>query len=84
MPRDVLRETPGFDVLQHGLDGLVQLVEENAKAVEVRIKATRRVMEIIARAAKKATDPTFTYGKGRLGYGVRQPNTAAVAVNRVL
>jgi hypothetical protein len=84
VPREVLDETPGFTVLKHGLDGLVDLVQQNAQIIEIRMKATRRVMEIVARAARKATQPTFTYGRERLGYGARQANTAAVAVNRVL
>jgi hypothetical protein len=87
--RDLARFTPaeletasGFAALVDLVGRLSTLAEANAKAIDLRLKATRRVLNIIARAARLATQPTFSYGGGdRIGHGTRIP---AVAINRVL
>jgi hypothetical protein len=63
------------------LDGLAR---DNAAAVEIHLKATRRVLDLVARAARRATTTNFTYGKQRLGYGARSERHPSIAVNRVL
>jgi len=73
-----------FEVLKGSIARLGVLAKENAAAIDLQMKATRRVLDIIARAANKATQPTFTYGTQRLGYGVRSARNSAVSVNRVL
>jgi hypothetical protein len=71
-------------LLAQSVERLAGLARDNAKAIDLHLKATRRVLDLIARAARKATQPNFTYGKQRLGYGARSQRHAAIAVNRVL
>jgi flagellar biosynthesis/type III secretory pathway chaperone len=63
---------------------LQSLAQDNAKTVDVHIKANRRVLDLVARAARRATTTTFTYGKQRMGYGIRSERHPSVSVNRVL
>ena len=70
--------------LVRSVERLNGVARDNAQAIDLHLKATRRVLELIARAARKATQPNFTYGKQRLGYGARSERHAAITVNRVL
>ncbi|HVJ51111.1 MAG TPA: hypothetical protein VM689_01525 [Aliidongia sp.] len=79
-----LRQDPDAAKLAASLERLNGLARDNAKAIDLHLKATKRVLELIARAARKATQPNFTYGKQRLGYGARSERHAALSVNRVL
>ena len=56
----------------------------NAKALELHMKANQRVLDVVVRAAREAIQPSFSYGRERLGYGTRGGRSAAVAYNRVL
>lgn len=79
-----LKVDPEARQLAHSVERLGILARDNAVAIDLHLKATRRVLDLVARAARKATQPTFTYGKQRLGYGARSERHAAIAVNRVL
>jgi hypothetical protein len=75
---------PDAPKLAGSIERLSLVARDNAKAIDIHMKATRRVLDLIARAARRATQPNFTYGKQRLGYGVRSERHAAITVNRVL
>jgi len=83
IPGATLRAAPGFAELEAAVAGLGPLAQANARAIELHIKATRRVLAIVAQAARQATKPTFSYGGKRLGYGTRGQTNPAVAINRV-
>ena len=70
--------------LTESLTRLQSLARDNAKSVDMHLKANRRVLDLVARAARRATTTTFTYGKQRLGYGIRSERHPSIAVNRVL
>jgi|GEM_PF-4141166 hypothetical protein len=79
--RSACLEAPG---LAPSVKRLGELARANAKAVDIHLKATRRVLELVARAARRATTANFTYGKERLGYGARSERHPSITVNRVL
>jgi flagellar biosynthesis/type III secretory pathway chaperone len=81
---ETIRQSPHFPALQTTLERLGKLAQANARAIDLQLRATRRVLSIVARAAREATQPSFSYGGDRLGYGQRSPANTAVAVNRVL
>jgi len=83
-PPTAIRATNHGQLLAASIRRLDALAQDNAKAIEIHLTATRRVLDMVARAARKATQPTFSYGTERLGYGVRSPRNAAIAVNQVL
>jgi hypothetical protein len=82
-PAELQRE-PAAPALTTALRRLDTLARANAASVDLHLKATRRVLDLVARAARRATTPTFTYGKQRLGYGARSERHPSIAVNRVL
>ena len=84
VPSELLLRSPSYQPLRDAVERLRRLAAANAKAIEARLSATRRVMAVVARAAGEATEPNFSYGGNRLGYGLRSPGRAAVAVNRML
>jgi flagellar biosynthesis/type III secretory pathway chaperone len=63
------------------LDGVAR---ENAEALRVQMTANRRILDLIAKAATTAAKPNFSYGRERLGHGIRAQYAAPpVAINRV-
>jgi len=83
-PAGQLKSEPDAPRLAETLTRLQSLAQDNAKIVDIHLKANRRVLDLVARAARRATTTTFTYGKGRMGYGIRSERHPSVAVNRVL
>jgi hypothetical protein len=83
-PATELRSQPQAPELARSIERLGGLARDNAKAVDIHLKATRRVLELVARAARRATTANFTYGKQRLGYGARSERHPSISVNRVL
>lgn len=83
-PHIDLKSEPEAPRLAEAVARLGRLAKVNAKTVDIHLKATRRVLDLVAHAAKKATTTTFTYGKERLGYGARCERHPSIAVNRVL
>ena len=83
-PPGQLKSEPDAPRLAETLARLQRLAQDNALTVDVHIKANRRVLDLVARAARRATTTTFTYGKQRMGYGIRSERHPSVAVNRVL
>jgi hypothetical protein len=79
----IMRQQPGID-LAISVRRLGTLAQVNAQAVDIHLKATRRVLDLVARAARRATTADFTYGKERLGYGARSERHPSITVNRVL
>jgi hypothetical protein len=79
-----MRREPAAAALAQSLQRLGALARDNAASVDLHLKATRRVLDLVARAARRATTPNFTYGKQRLGYGARSERHPSIAVNRVL
>jgi hypothetical protein len=88
----IMRQPPGLDLrnepdapgLAISVRRLGTLAEANARAVDIHLKATRRVLDLVARAARRATTANFTYGKERLGYGARSERHPSITLNRVL
>ncbi|MEA2757159.1 MAG: hypothetical protein QOJ54_3448 [Aliidongia sp.] len=88
----IMRQQPGIDLrnepaapdLAISVRRLGTLAQVNAQAVDIHLKATRRVLDLVARAARRATTANFTYGKERLGYGARSERHPSITVNRVL
>jgi hypothetical protein len=63
---------------------LDQSARENANALELQMKANRRILDLIAQTAATAAKPNFSYGGNRLGYGIRGQYAAPpIAINRV-
>lgn len=83
-PAALVAGLPEASRLGEAVRRLGRLAQDNARAVSTHIGATRRVVELVSRAAHKASQPSFSYGKQRLGYGARSGRNAAIAVNRVL
>jgi hypothetical protein len=83
-PAAALQGQPQGPDLARSIERLGVLARDNAKAVDIHLKATRRVLELVARAARRATTANFTYGKQRLGYGARSERHPSISVNRVL
>jgi hypothetical protein len=83
-PAGSLRGEPEAPRLAEALQRLRALAVDNARSVDVHLRATRRVLDLIARAARRATTTTFTYGKQRLGYGIRSERHPSISVNQVL
>ncbi|MGB8844030.1 MAG: hypothetical protein WCC64_23515 [Aliidongia sp.] len=83
-PATDLRSQPAAPDLALSVRRLDRLARVNAQAVDIHLKATRRVLELVARAARRATTANFTYGKERLGYGARSERHPSITLNRVL
>jgi flagellar biosynthesis/type III secretory pathway chaperone len=83
-PPEAIRDAPALPALRETMTVLGKATEANRRTIELHLRATRRVLSVVARAARQATEPTFTYGRERLGYGSRNPASAAVAFNRVM
>lgn len=83
-PPGQLKGEPDAPRLAETLTRLQSLAQDNAQVVDIHMKANRRVLDLVARAARRATTTTFTYGKERMGYGIRSERHPSVAVNRVL
>jgi len=83
-PAISLQNEPDAPRLAESAKRLNALARDNAKSVDIHLKATRRVLELVARAARRATTANFTYGKERLGYGARSERHPSITVNRVL
>lgn len=83
-PKEEFGQDANAARLAQAIRRLQGLAQDNAAAVEIHLKATRRVLDLVARAARRATTTNFTYGKQRLGYGARSERHPSIAVNRVL
>ncbi|MEI9983017.1 MAG: hypothetical protein WDN69_07265 [Aliidongia sp.] len=83
-PPGELKAEPEAPRLAQSLTRLQSLAQDNAKSVDIHLKATRRVLDLVARAARRATTTNFTYGKQRLGYGIRSERHPSISINRVL
>ncbi len=83
-PRPLVATHPGMPGLRAAADRLNAAAAQNAYLLDLKIKGTKRAMDVIAHAASKATETNFSYGTQRNGYGARSARNAAVAVNRVL
>ena len=83
-PPGSLKGEPDAARLAETLTRLQSLAQDNAKSVDIHLKANRRVLDLVARAARRATTTTFTYGKERLGYGIRSERHPSITVNRML
>lgn len=82
-PRALVATHPAMPTLRAAAARLNSIATQNAYLLDLKIKGTRRAMDVIAQAASKATETNFTYGKERNGYGARSARNAAVAINRV-
>jgi flagellar biosynthesis/type III secretory pathway chaperone len=74
---------PGRERLKPAVERLNGLASANARALDRHIRATQHVLNMVARAARRASQPQFTYGRERIGYGIRSARQSAVAVDRV-
>ncbi len=74
---------PGRERLKPAIERLNGLASANARALDRHIRATQHVLNMVARAARRAAQPQFTYGRERMGYGIHSARQSAVAVDRV-
>jgi hypothetical protein len=75
----------GVGALREVTGRLTEAATENARAAAIGLKANQRVLDLIAMAACAIPSDKFSYGRGRLGYGIRNGQMARpIAIDRTL